>query len=252
MGLAARAQARSAVARAPVGLWLVVGIVLSGCGSSAPPPAEAPAADAEPEARAHRSGPSVAAEVGALDDGKTKQIFEKASQKLGACFSRGAQRIPYLAGGVSFYVRVASDGSARYTFVRDSTLGDRTTEECMLGVLKGLSWPKPVGGQEGEAKNEFQFDAGGDERPPVEWSPAQLGPPFEKAKPALSRCRESAGTGPVKATMYVDTDGKPLGVGVSTADEKGEAAVACIVDALKGITFPSPGSYASKVSVVID
>lgn len=239
-------------ARARGGLWLVLGIALSGCGSATAPPAEAPATEAEPDARARRSGPSVEAEVGALDEGKTKQIFEKASQKLGACFSKGAQRVPYLAGGVSFYVRVAADGSARYTFVRDSTLGDRTTEECMLGVLKGLSWPKPVGGQEGEAKNEFQFDAGGDERPPVEWNPAQLGPPFEKARPTLSRCRESAGTGPVKATMYVDTDGKPVSVGVSTSDEKGEAAVACIVDTLKGITFPSPGSYASKVSVVID
>ena len=41
-------------------------------------------------------------------------------------------------------------------------------------------------------------------------------------------------------------------VGVASADEKGEAAVSCVIGALQSITFPSPGSYASKVSVTIE
>lgn len=234
------------------GALLGLAALAASCGG-APPPPEVPA-PAEPPGEPVRrsSGPSVMAEVGALDEKKAQQAFEKASQKMSACFDRGVKRVPYLAGAVSFYVRVGGDGSARYTYLRDSTLGDRATEECMLSALKAITWPRPEGGQEGEAKNEFQFDPGGDERPPVPWSPEQLGPPFEKARPALRRCRTSAGTGPVKATFYVEPDGKPLSIGVSTSDEKGDLAVACVVDTLKAITFPSPGSYASKVSVVID
>ena len=34
--------------------------------------------------------------------------------------------------------------------------------------------------------------------------------------------------------------------------KKGEAAVACVIEALSSLTFPSPGSYASKVSVTIE
>src|SRR5262249_36910402 len=98
---------------------------------------------------------------------------------------------------------------------------------------------------------QVHFDPSGEERPPVPWSPDQLGAPFKKARPALKDCVKSAGTGPMKATLYVDTDGKPQSVGVSVSDEKGEAAVACVIDVLKGTTFPSPGSYASKVSVDI-
>jgi hypothetical protein len=153
---------------------------------------------------------------------------------------------------VSFKLRVAEDGSVRWAYLKDSNLGDRPTEECMLGVLRSASWPKPVGGEGLAGNDNVSFDPGGDERAPVDWSPDQLGDPFKKARSTLSQCRSAAGTGPLKATLYVETDGKPKAIGVSTSDEKGEGAVKCVIDTLSDIKFSSPGSYASKVSVVID
>jgi hypothetical protein len=231
-------------------LALVVGAVI-GCGGSPPPPAvEAPPSEGgEPEPRS--GGPSVESEIGALDEFKVKQVFERAANKLSACFNRGAERLPYLSGEVRFVIRIKKDGSPRFAFVKDSNLGDRSSEECMLGVFKAISWPKPLGG-EGLAENSYTFEPGADERPPVAWSADQLGKPFRKAQEALSRCRAGAGRGALKATMYIDTNGKPSAVGVSSADEKGEAAIECVVSTLKGVTFPSPGSYAAKVSVTID
>jgi hypothetical protein len=228
---------------------LSLGALAGGCGASAPPPA-AEAAPSEQHGDEKPVAVSVEAEVGALDELKVKEAFEHAASKLTACFAKGMQRIPYLAGDVRFVLRIGPAGSTRAAFVKDSTLGDRETEECMLGVLKSASWPAPVGGKEGRAENSFSFEPGNDERPPVPWKPEQLGAPFRRAKPALTRCRRGAGA--MKATMYVETDGKATGIGVSTSDERGEAAVACVVDTLRGLTFPSPGSYASKVSVVID
>jgi len=230
----------------------LLALAAPGCGAGAPPPVEAaPAAPADDGSKHRAAAPTVEGEIGGLDDTKVKRAFEHLSGQLTACFGKGAERIAYLAGDVRFVVRIAGDGSARWAYVKDSTLGDRDTEVCMLDVLKAASWPRPLGG-EGLAENGFSFDAGGDERPPVAWSPDQLGPAYKRAKGALGKCRKQAGTRSIKATLYVDTDGKAKAVGVASADEKGDAAAGCVIDVLKALKLPSPGSYASKVSVTIE
>lgn len=235
------------------GAWAALLVVAWGCGGSEATPAtpngESTAGD---EGRRGGSSLAVESEIGALDEGQVQSTFQKLSSKLGDCYARGNKRVPYLFGSVSFKVRVQGDGRARWVYLKDSTLGDAQTEACMLDALRSASWPQPDSG-DGLANNDnVSFEPGGDERPPVEWRPEQLGEPFEKLRPELSRCRKDAGTGPVKATLYVETDGKPKAVGASTADERGDAAAKCIVSLLQAATFPSPGSYASKVTVVID
>lgn len=237
--------------RAWPALGLLVTAGLLGCGGPPPKPAEEPPAAHQADAP-RRSGVAVSAEVGALDEEATRKSFERATKTMTRCFQKGTERVPFLAGDVAFYVRVAGDGSAKYVYLRDSTLGDRATEDCMLRALREAHWPAPVGGAEGEAKNDFHFEPGSDERPPVTWSPGQLGAPLRNAQQALRACRASVGAGPMKATLYVDTEGKPLAVGVSVSDEKGERAAPCVVDALKGLTYPSPGSYAAKATVAIE
>ncbi len=228
-------------------------IAATGCGAAPPPPAD-DGGSTPPVARAdHRAhqGMGTESEIGGLDENKVKQVFQRSAARLSACYDKGAERLPYLAGEVSFRLRITSAGDVRWAHVKDSSLGDRSTEECMLAILKSASWPRPEGG-EGLAENSFTFEPGSEERPPVAWSPEQLGQPFRKARGTLARCRSGAGTGPMKVTLYVDTDGKASAVGVATADERGDAAVTCVIDTLRGLTFPSPGSYASKVSVTID
>jgi hypothetical protein len=157
--------------------------------------------------------------------------------------------VPYLAGEIRLSVRVTIEGTVRWAYVKDSTLGDRETETCMLAVLKGTTWPKPVGGGEGLAENTFTFEPNPEERPPVAWAPEQLGKASGEVMSSLSSCRQSAGTGALKATLYVDPDGKLVSAGVSGSDERAEAAAQCVVDALREVKFPSPGSYDAKVSV---
>lgn len=230
---------------------LSTALFAAGCGAAPPPPADDGSRAAEARAPRSHSGMGSESEIGGLDEFKVKQVFQRVAPRLSACYDKGSERIPYLAGEVSFRLRITRDGGVRWAHVKDSSLGDRTTEECMLSILKSASWPHPEGG-EGLAENSFTFEPGGDERAPVAWSQEQLGQPFRKAHGALAHCRSSAGTGVIKATLYVDTDGKASAVGVATADERGDAAVTCVIDTLKGLTFPSPGSYASKVSVTIE
>ncbi len=235
-----------------VGL-LAAPMVLPSCGGSqetvATPTDDGKGSD---DSGRRRSGMGMSAEIGALDEAKVNATFKRSFNQLAACYTRGTERVPYMAGEISFKIRVSSEGKARWVFVKDSNLGDHDTEACMVRVLKGASWPSPVDGQEGVAESGFSFEPGGDARPPVAWSPDQLGPKFKDAQGKLAQCRSDAGTGPLKATFYVSTEGKPESVGVSASDEKGEAAAACVVETLSGLTFPSPGSYASKVSVTIE
>ena len=226
-------------------------VSVAGCGAATTPPADDGSHPAEASTPRAHTGMGAESEIGGLDESKVQQVFQRAAARLSACYDKGSERIPYLAGEVSFRLRITRAGGVRWAHVKDSSLGDRATEECMLAILKSASWPHPEGG-EGLAENSFTFESGGEERPPIAWSPEQLGTPFRKAHSALAQCRSSAGTGVIKATLYIDTDGKASGVGVATADERGDAAVTCVIDTLKGLTFPSPGSYASKVSVTIE
>ncbi len=196
--------------------------------------------------------PELDAEIGGMEEAKVQSAFERTSSKLTACFTEGTKRVPFLGGDVRFALRVDKDGTAHVAYLKESTLGDRETEACMLGAVKAASWPAPVGGKEGLAEGGFSFDPSADERPAVALDADKLGKELPKAKDAIARCRSSVGGGPVKVTMYIGTNGKPLAVGLSSADQKGDEAASCIVDALREMKFPSPGSYAGKVTITTD
>lgn len=192
------------------------------------------------------------AEIGGMEEAKVQSAFERTSSKLTACFTEGTKRVPFLGGDVRFALRVGKDGTAHVAYLKESTLGDRETEACMLGAVRAASWPAPVGGKEGLAEGGFSFDPSADERPAVALEADKLGKDLPKAKDAIARCRSSVGGGPVKVTMYIGTNGKPLAVGLSSADQKGDEAASCIVDALREMKFASPGSYAGKVTITTD
>ena len=233
------------------GAALAACLLSFGCGKGDAPPAAPTQAPAKAPARDERASIGAESEIGGLDEDRVKRAFEKAAPAISACFDRGVERIPFLRGDVAFKLRIARDGATRWAYVKDSTLGDRKTEACMLDVLKGVSWPRPLGG-EGLAENSFSFEPGGDAAKPVDWSPAQLGASLATTQSELSRCRRKAGTGKLKATLYVAPDGKPRAVGVSTADERGEPAASCVVEAINTMTFPSPDGPAAKVTVSSD
>lgn len=231
---------------------LLAYVLLAASCAPPPPPPEAPKAP-PPKAAADEAdnNPGTEAEIGALDEIRVKKSFEGATQALFGCFTKGSERIGFLAGEVSFKLRITRTGGVRWVFVKDSTLGDRETEACMTEVLKSAVWPKPVGG-EGIAESTYTFEPGNGAPQPVAWTPAQLGPAFGKAKGDLKRCLKNANTGALKATLYVDPSGKASSVGVAASDERAEAAIACVVGKLTTLKFPSPGSNSSKVSVTIE
>jgi hypothetical protein len=197
-------------------------------------------------------------ELGTIDEDATNKTFQSLQDKLLGCQKDGMQRVEFLAGDAKFFLRIAQDGSVRWAYLEDSTLGDRDTEKCMLQVLSGALWPKPDGG-EAEVQKALTFD-GGDARPPVPWQSSKVSNVLANEAGEALKCKAGA-RGVYKVTAYVEPapekvkghkhangHGKVLAVGVAPPNKDADAKADCIVDAVKGWIMPSPGAYAAKVT----
>ncbi|MBP9114331.1 MAG: AgmX/PglI C-terminal domain-containing protein [Polyangiaceae bacterium] len=191
-------------------------------------------------------------ELGSIDEKVTNELFQSMQPALNSCYTQARGKLNLLQGDVKFFVRVAETGGAKYVVLEQSTLGDRTAENCMLDLLKGAKWPAPDGG-EAEVRKGYGFDPPGNVRPPVEWGPDKLVPAIAKIEKDIEKCKSGA-TGMFKVTAYVRGDGKHGkfdAIGISPPNQEGESHVNCILDVLHTLTasklIPSPGSYPAKV-----
>ncbi len=237
-------------------------LLLGACGGS-PPPKEP-----EPPPAAPAPAPTVAPlkttqELGSIDEDATNRTFQGLQQKLLDCQKDGMTRVEFLAGDARFFLRIAQDGTVRWAFLEDSTLGDRDTEKCMLQVLSGAHWPQPDGG-EAEVQKAISFD-GGDARPPVSWTSDRVASVLASEGDDAMKCKQGT-RGVYKVTAYVQPGegggapkgkkhkhaegprGKVVAVGVAPPNKEGEAKADCIAEAVKDWKMPSPGGYAAKVT----
>jgi hypothetical protein len=220
------------------------------CGSSTPEPQPVDTSANEPK-RVHHDNVAVNAEIGALDEGATKKVFMSAKSKMDECWRGATSRLPYLAGSVSFRVRVDHQGHPKEVHLKESTLGDFDMEKCLVDAVKAMDFPTPQGGQDGIANFDgVEFPANDEVRAPVEWSETDMGKSAKDARQALAACKAQGGGGSLQATLYVGVDGKVKSAGVS--GEASPTAGDCAVEKLKKLKFNSPGSYAAKISLASD
>lgn len=217
------------------------------CGGASSEPVTADDVELESEPSRRDNQIQTSSEIGGLDEDKVNATFEKSLQGLQRCLTRGASRVEFLGGAVSFFLKVGTDGKIQHAHLEASTLGDHATETCMLDVLKRKEWPPPVGGDVGLARKSFDFDPPNDVRPPTDWDSENVREALDEKGDAISDCKGGS-RGTFTATMYVDIEGKPLAVGVTPPDEDGGSAVECLVGLLEDTTFPSPGSWPAKVT----
>ena len=224
------------------------GILLVACGGSEPPP-KPPEPMPEPVKAPSTAPMKSSQELGSIDEAATNATFTSLQNKLLDCQKQGMQRVEYLSGDARFFLRIAQDGTVRWAYLEDSTLGDRDTEKCMLGVVSGAHWPQPDGG-EAEVQKSLSFD-GGDARPPAPWSADKVASVVAKQADDAMACKKSV-HGAFKVTAYVEPGphkhGKVLAVGVASPSKDGEDKSDCIAGAVKDWKMPSPGSYAAKVT----
>lgn len=256
---------------------------LVACGSSPPPKVEEPVKEESHE----RKGPKLqmSQELGSIDQRAVETTFAGLVQgSLESCHKQGRDRNELLTGDVKVFLRIDGNGRVKYGFFEDSTLGDRETEKCIMGIFSSTSWPKPEGG-EAEVRSGFGWGPGG-EREPTSWSSDKVTTALVDAKDVrkdVDKCKASV-KGDFRITAYVEAGepehaagasaaahdkpkpgSKPKGkphakagasegggrfkaIGVAPPNKDGAEKIDCIVDALKSLELPSPGSYPAKVT----
>ncbi|HXN30617.1 MAG TPA: hypothetical protein VN894_02100 [Polyangiaceae bacterium] len=228
--------------RSLIGLVLVSAI---GCGGTEQPPKQAEPARQAPQ-KAVPLFAKTSQELGGVDPKAVKRAFSALNDKYMDCQKRALDRIELVAGNVKFFLRIATDGSAKWAYLEESEIGDRDTEKCLIDVVMGARWPKPdAGDAEVRYAMELPLQAA---RPPSDWSPDKVAGALGKNGDAIDKCKAGAGT-TFQATMYVGPGGKVLSAGVAMSSKDAEENANCLAKALvkmKGL--PSPGSWPAKVT----
>jgi hypothetical protein len=210
---------------------------------------EAKGPEPEPEAPKQPDRPKLAVtqELGSIDPGEVQKTWNRLTSSFDACRKQGTDRVEYLAGDVKFFVRVGADGATKWTYLEDSTLGDRDTERCLLDAVTQAKWPKPDGG-DAEVRNSFGFDATG--RAPTSWSSDKIAALLGKNDKDLLKCKGGLKDA-VHVTVYVEPhghkEGKVQAAGASVPQKDAETKIDCILNEVKSWKMPSPGSWAAKV-----
>ncbi|MEO7110152.1 MAG: AgmX/PglI C-terminal domain-containing protein [Polyangiaceae bacterium] len=226
---------------------------LVACGGPAAGPVAAPPAEPVAESGA-ASGPlpQVSQELGSISEDAVDKNFDKLNGKIQACFTAGLSRVEYLGGEMAVFLRIGVEGHVKYDYFRSSTVGDRETEKCVLGVFANADWPKPQGG-EAEVRKTFTFDPPGDVRAPTAWNSDKIAAAVGKASDAIAKCK-SGESESFKGAAYVVPDGKHgkvQAVGMGTPSKEGADKIDCLLGVVQGLELPSPGSYAAKVSFAL-
>ena len=269
------------------GLSLVTLASLVACGGAPPPKVEEPVKE---DSHERRGGPNLqmSQELGSIDQRAVEKTFAGlVSGPLENCHKQGRDRVEVLTGDVKIFLRIDPSGRVKYGYFEDSTLGDRDTEKCIMGIFSGTSWPKPEGG-EAEVRSGFGWGPGG-ERAPTSWSSDKVTTALAESKHVrkdLDKCRGSV-KGDFRVTAYVEpgapehagdeasagTEGKAKkpaakpkagaphptkpgsgeaghfkAIGMAPPNKEGAEKVDCLVEALKQLELPSPGSYVAKVT----
>lgn len=186
-------------------------------------------------------------EFGGMSEEKVTRTFKGLVPELSACLTDASQTHRYLSGDVAFLVKVNLQGRAEQVHVEKSNLGSYEAERCMTKVLAASPWPKPVGGRIGLARWSIGFDAPDDERPPVNWASEEVASTLAESSNA-SAVQSCGGGGPFEVTAYVETNGSVSSAGIAHSDDTGEEAAVCLIEAVKTMTFESPGSWRAKVT----
>jgi hypothetical protein len=113
-------------------------------GGAAPERSEEPPAVLAPD-DAVTEGSCVDPEVARLSHAKVREVVSTRHDGLKACYSQAIYRDHAAEGNVTFEFVIGREGEVASAQARAATLHDCGAINCMLGELRALSFPAPVG-----------------------------------------------------------------------------------------------------------
>ncbi|UJR81431.1 AgmX/PglI C-terminal domain-containing protein [Sandaracinus amylolyticus] len=229
---------------------VLIAAAVAGCGGSSESTETAARGDATAGAErpAERDdGSQITGLLGTIRPDQVDNALQPRMDAFMRCLAPRLSEVEFLGGDVRLSFRIHTDGTVAWVFPSQTTIGDRQAERCVLDVARRARFPRPHGG-EAEFTWGFAFDPPEDVRPPTSWEATHIGPALLSGAPDLAtRC----GVSGVRVTAYVAPGGRVLAAGASAPDAQALESVDCVVDAVRGLTMPDPGSYAAKVTFLV-
>lgn len=231
-------------------LALPLALVL-GCGSSSPAPvaAKGDPSSSDGPAAPKKDRPAIIYDLGDVAPDVARKNFDKLMPTWTACYEKAHAANATLGGSLTLTLRTNRDGSVKWVFVKESNLGERAIERCVVESVRAANWGEPVDAKEGEIRGKT-VGWQNDEDEPVTVDAARVQPAIDKLRGKISSCRAEAGAkGKIRATFYVGPKGKPLSVGFAVDDAAGEGAADCLHGVLMGATYVNPSQQVTKTTV---
>jgi hypothetical protein len=220
---------------------LLLAVAATSCAPSTQPKADAPTD--KPEKRRGAGSGSYEGQIGGLNHEAVEAKFMALQRSVERCLGEGTERVSNLGGTFDIAVRIRHDGSLRWAFMAESTLGDRATEACILEAARNATWPKPLGG-EGEANHSFTIDSSAEVHT---WKSSKLKGSMLTIRKKMWKCIGKV-RGRFTATVYVRADGGVAAAGVSPPNADAEDQSDCVVEVIRGFNFGRQRRRLSKVT----
>ena len=92
--------------------------------------------------------PSVASSVvkGNLSKAVVASVLKRYSKRFVHCYSKSLARNPDLSGAVKVRIVISQEGTVDAVSVKGTTLRAKAVEDCVVGEIKYIRFPKPRGG----------------------------------------------------------------------------------------------------------
>jgi hypothetical protein len=176
---------------------------------------------------------------GTLGNFEVKTAMEQKAREFAACHEPRASRVPPLSGSVEFAIVVKKTGDVMEVELRNSDIGDRALERCLMDVVRATHFPKPNGG---DAKVSYTMLLGPARkgREPEQWDADRVRRISSKHGADVAEKCELPRGGAYTVTAYVNAQGRILAAGVTSRAPTESEQFDCIADSLRGWPMPRP------------
>jgi hypothetical protein len=227
---------------------VLTAFLAAGCGGAV---ASEESASVEPtsghEESRHEDGPQITGLMGTIRSDQVEDALNPRMGRFMRCFEQRMGDVEFLSGNIRMSFRIHTDGTVAWVFPSESDIGDRAAEQCVLEIARSTHFPRPRGG-EAEFTWGFGFDAPDDVRLPTSWQEDALSDRQDDIADAARACNAA---GDYRVTAYIEPGGHVLSAGGSAPSADAMAGLDCILERVRALEMPDPGSYAAKVTFAV-
>lgn len=244
--------------------WLTLSLIPSFCvgcsgskSSSSTTPAKTGPASTEPSRPADtpaetkpdrgESRPKEDVEIsglaGTIDEEAVSRAVKRKSYEIESCVLTHARPMTYVTGDMQFKFEVAVDGSVKVVLLKNN-VGNYQVEECILAVVRGLRFGKPKGGK---VVVNYPLSLPHRGTTHVVWGKVRVRSAIRSKDRAIRACRQSGHPRKFTLNFYVLPGGRVVSLGVFSAKGVPSGFAACVLNAVKDVSFPDTLGKVAKV-----